>query len=60
MTDALTTDELDDKSVCSEPCCEDLGCVECAAYWNRMVAEGHWSMEQHKWTDKGWAEMTMF
>jgi hypothetical protein len=24
----------------------------------RMVAEGYWNRERHRWTEKGWAQIT--
>ncbi len=28
-----------------------------SAYWQRMVEEGYWDNNEHKWTDKGWKEI---
>lgn len=42
---------------CQAPCDPDVGCPECAEYWQRMEDEGYWDMEQHRWTEKGWNEI---
>ncbi len=60
MTDTLTSEELDEESSCRQPCDPDVGCGECSAYWDRMVDGGFWNREQHRWTDKAWAEMAGF
>lgn len=43
----------ENKSACGQPCSPDCACDECADYWQRMVDEGLWDKERHKWTDKG-------
>lgn len=48
----------DDESQCGKPCSPDNPCDECAGYWQRMVAEGYWNRERHRWTEKGWAQIT--
>jgi hypothetical protein len=53
MTD-LTDEE---KSSCQKPCDPDVGCPECAGYWERMISEGFWDQKNHRWTDRGWKEM---
>mgnify|MGYP001566742292 CR=1 FL=1 len=40
---------------CERPCAPP-GCTECAAYWQRMIAEGFWG--ENGWTDRGMREMT--
>ena len=49
---------LDDpESDCGKPCPPENACDECAGYWDRMVKEGYWSRERHRWTEKGWREI---
>lgn len=48
----------DDESQCRKPCDPDTNCPECAGYWERMSMEGYWDMNRHRWTDKGWHEIT--
>jgi hypothetical protein len=55
MTD--TTDD-EEESACGKPCDPNRSCDECEPYWQRMVAEGYWNRERHRWTDKGWKEIT--
>ncbi len=50
--------EEDEESTCAKPCDLDKACDECASYWRRMQAEGFWDRDRHRWTDKGWKEMT--
>ena len=45
------------KAECQEPCHPDIGCGECADYWQRMIHEKLWNESQKRWTDKGWREM---
>ena len=47
-----------EESQCRKPCDPDHSCDECDPYWERMVAEGFLDMERHRWTDKGWREIT--
>ncbi len=48
----------EEESVCRLPCDSDTGCPECSTtYWQRMVEEGYWDNNEHKWTDKGWKEI---
>ena len=47
----------DQASKCSQPCDPDSGCSDCAEYWDRMVSEGYWDRDRHRWTDKGWKEI---
>ena len=42
---------------CQCPCDPESGCPECAEYWNRMVREGYWDLQKHRWTHKGWNEI---
>ena len=42
---------------CQQPCDSNVGCDECAGYWQRMIADGYWDQQRHCWTDKGWREM---
>ena len=54
----MNKEQLDEEeSVCRKPCDPDHSCEECEPYWRRMVAEGFWNRERHRWTDKGWAEI---
>ena len=48
---------VEEESGCRKPCDPDLGCPECADYWQRMVNEGFWDMDRHHWTEKGWREI---
>lgn len=50
-------DEEDIEENCQTPCDPDIGCPNCAGYWQRMIDEGFWDDRLHKWTDKGWREM---
>jgi hypothetical protein len=43
---------------CRRPCHPDVGCAECAGYWQRMINEGFWDREKCEWTDRGMREMT--
>lgn len=48
-----TNDENNDsESQCGKPCDPESGCEECKEYWERMVREGLWNREEHKWTEK--------
>ena len=47
-----------DESQCRKPCDPDTNCPECEGYWERMSREGYWNMKKHRWTDKGWHEIT--
>ena len=51
-------EKQDEEFNCGEPCSPNAPCDECDNYWQRMVNEGLWDMEQHRWTDKGWALIT--
>lgn len=51
-------DEPDSEEECQKPCDPDSGCPNCASYWDRMAYEGYWNKDQHRWTEKGWREMT--
>lgn len=46
------------RTSCGQPCDPNAPCDECADYWNRMVDAGYWNVEHHRWTDKGWREIT--
>lgn len=48
----------DDAPACGNPCDPADGNECCASYWARMEREGYWDRQQHRWTDKGWQEMT--
>ena len=52
------SDEDEDESSCGQPCDPDQSCDECEPYWQRMVNEGYWNRERHRWTEKGWKEIT--
>ena len=47
-----------EESECGKPCDPDHACDECAEYWDRMEREGYWNRPGHRWTDKGWHEIT--
>lgn len=47
----------EEESACGKPCDPNHSCDECEPYWQRMVAEGYWNRERHRWTDKGWKEI---
>ena len=47
-----------EESSCERPCDPDNACDECAEYWQRMIREGYWDKDRHRWTDKGWREIT--
>ena len=51
-------EDSDTESQCRKPCDPDHSCDECEPYWQRMVAEGFWDRKRHRWTDKGWKEIT--
>lgn len=42
---------------CGQPCDPNDGCEHCALYWERMVREGLWDRERHRWTEAGWREI---
>lgn len=47
----------DEESMCGKPCNPDNPCDECSSYWERMISEGLWDKEKHRWTNKGWNEI---
>lgn len=47
-----------EESSCGRPCAPEQACDECSDYWFRMQQEGYWDKERHRWTDKGWKEIT--
>jgi hypothetical protein len=49
-------DEVEDD--CGRPCEPDLNRDCCAEYWDRMEREGFWNRRGHRWTAKGWKEIT--
>jgi len=51
-------EESDNESICKKPCDPNVGCSECASYWERMIVEGFWDRLKHQWTAKGWRELT--
>lgn len=55
---ALDQQPADEENECRKPCDPAVGCPFCADYWQRMVNEGLWDMDRHRWTDKGWASIT--
>lgn len=55
---AIPDNECDEDS-CWEPCDPDAGCPRCDGYWERMVNEGLWDREQHKWTEAGWKNIIL-
>ena len=57
LLDAVT-DEPEVKNSCEHPCDPEKECEECAAYWERMKQEGYWEGGNHRWTEKGWREIT--
>ena len=42
---------------CGEPCDPDLKNDCCREYWQRMVSNGLWDEEKHRWTQKGMKEI---
>ena len=56
--DEIDAEQLDEESQCGRPCDPNNPCEECRGYWQFMVAEGYWDRERHRWTDKGWAQIT--
>jgi hypothetical protein len=46
----------DEEQECGKPCNPSHPCDECSDYWQRMENEGYWN--GHKWTEKGWREIT--
>ena len=48
----------EEKPTCKEPCDPADGNECCASYWARMEHEGYWNRDGHRWTDKGWKEIT--
>ena len=58
MSDTGEVVEDADEPTCDKPCDPDHACDECAPYWQRMQAEGFWNKQRHRWTDKGWAQIT--
>lgn len=60
MPDATAIPDDDcDEDICREPCDPDTGCPQCAGYWERMVNEGLWDWERHKWTEAGWKNIIL-
>ena len=53
-----TMEDDGDELGCQKPCDPDVGCPECSEYWQRMVREGFWDRANHRWTNKGWREIT--
>jgi len=56
MLDNATNNE--DHEKCGRPCSPETCCDSCVAYWERMISEGYWDEEHHRWTDKGWSLIT--
>jgi len=54
----VSEEMVEDDEECQQPCDPESGCDGCAEYWARMVHEGYWDHEGHRWTDKGWREIT--
>jgi hypothetical protein len=50
--------EATDEECCGKPCDPNLHTECCAEYWQRMEREGYWDRDQHRWTEKGWREIT--
>ncbi len=50
--------QQDKESGCGKPYDPNSPCDKCVGYWQIMVNQGLWDMEQHRWTDKGWASIT--
>jgi hypothetical protein len=48
----------EEETECGKPCPPENPCDECAEYWQRMEREGYWDRDKHKWTEKGWKEIT--
>ncbi len=47
----------DDEFQCGKPCPPEQPCNECYGFWKRMMSEGYWDGQNHRWTDKGWMEI---
>ena len=58
MSDTVDVTEDADESTCDNPCDPDHSCDGCEPYWQRMQAEGFWDRRKHRWTDKGWTQIT--
>ncbi len=50
------SDLNEEEDVCRQPCDPDVGCPKCADYWQKMIDEGFWDRDRHRWTEKGWKE----
>lgn len=42
---------------CGRPCPPEINSDCCADYWARMVSEGFWDADTHRWTALGMREM---
>ncbi|MBF8297400.1 MAG: hypothetical protein HW395_57 [candidate division NC10 bacterium] len=47
-----------DEDWCTKPCDPDLNRPCCTEYWARMEHEGFWDRRAHRWTERGWREIT--
>lgn len=52
------TDDEPDSDTCLKPCDQIFHNSCCSEYWERMVREGFWNNDEHRWTEKGWKEIT--
>lgn len=48
---------MSEDNECRKPCDPDVGCADCADYWERMQREGYWDGQKHQWTARGMKEM---
>jgi len=48
----------EDETECGQPCDPNNACDGCSEYWQRMEREDYWNRALHRWTDKGWAQIT--
>ena len=58
MSDPSAASNEPEEDECRKPCDPALNRGCCADYWARMEREGFWDSERHRWTDKGWKEIT--
>ena len=43
--------EAVEESECRQPCDPNVGCPECAGYWERMEREGYWDGKKLCWKE---------
>ena len=57
MTEPKPSIPVETESDCRQPCDPNVGCGECADYWQRMINQGFWDQTRQRWTEKGWREI---